>query len=58
MGEAEMTLIESVVALFPQLVQLVGKWIADDKDPKAELDKLLDTADAVADAAEKAKFGA
>lgn len=54
---SEKGLLSAVVSLFPLFVDVVNRWLAGGQDPKAELEKLLASADLAADVAEKAKFG-
>lgn len=59
---SDLTAIDILLPIAEEAIEKIviawGKKLLDDgKDPNAELTALLDSADAVADAAEKAKFG-
>jgi len=53
----EEAIIEEAGALLPLFLKWIGVARTQGKDPRAELEAMLDTADAAADAAERAKFG-
>ena len=49
---------EAIEKLLETVVLSWAKYLIDNgRDPKAELEAMLDTADATVDAAERAKFG-
>lgn len=50
-------LIATVASLLPAFFRLVGQWMSTGKDPKAELDALLDSEDVAAEVAARTKFG-
>lgn len=56
-GCAVKTVIEAIAECLPLIAQWIGVLLSQGKDPKAELEAMLATADLAADRAERAKFG-
>lgn len=56
-GTAAQVAEVAIVALEPLVIAWAKKLMSKGQDPKAELDLMLDTADATVDVAEAAKFG-